>query len=418
MKRIISVLISTLVLTGCAAQLTFIDTKDGKMYFGQTDASGSSGEATALIANVRYSGPWVYSTQGGGYTLGTSSFSGSAFSGTKSAFATGTGALSALSLSAQGSGLLNMNGADGSFMRCVFDFNRMSNSGIGKCLRNDGREFDLTIIKGTNNVESSDKSVQAIPSQSNQAKPSEPTLVAPKASISPEAIEWNEKSITSANNSQWAEAIRTATAAISIDSNYADAYTNRCRAYLGYGYLEDAYKDCEIALKLDPKNLTAINNRGAVLNQLGRQKDALADYEKACTSGYDLSCKNFERIKGYSPTDKKSAIKPLLEKASMEFAAQDWNGVIRSTSEAIEIDPNNAQAYITRSGAYANRGEIAKATSDIEKGVKLDPNDGVGYNNYGAILEMQGKIKQARLQFEIACGLNIKLGCMNFDRLK
>ena len=38
-----------------------------------------------------------------------------------------------------------MRAPDGTFVRCVFTFNTMGNTGLGQCLRNDGRKFDLLI---------------------------------------------------------------------------------------------------------------------------------------------------------------------------------------------------------------------------------------------------------------------------------
>ncbi|HWZ47556.1 MAG TPA: hypothetical protein VNX00_04970 [Herbaspirillum sp.] len=136
MKKIILGLL--ILLAGCAANLTFIDRSDGNTYSGSTSATISGdGTATASIENNNYSGTWIYSANGGGYTLGTAF----ATSGTSSAFATGN----SYSLSAQGNGLINMKSNNGLFLRCVFNFNTMSNKGTGECQRNDGHLYDLYV---------------------------------------------------------------------------------------------------------------------------------------------------------------------------------------------------------------------------------------------------------------------------------
>jgi|GEM_PF-2916938 len=134
----ILILFAVLALSGCAAGLTFVDRSDGQEYVGTTGGTmGGDGNVSATIEGVPYNGHWIYSASGGSYSLSTVN----AFSGTASAFGTGT----AIGVSAQGNGLINMRADSGQFLRCVFNFNTMSNRGIGECLRNDGRQYDLRI---------------------------------------------------------------------------------------------------------------------------------------------------------------------------------------------------------------------------------------------------------------------------------
>jgi len=125
-------------LCGCAATVTFVDRTDGHEYIGKSGGTGrAEGELSALIEGSTYTGHWIYTANGGGYSLAT----GAAFSGRASAF----GSASAVNIFAQGNGLINIRSDTGQFMRCVFNFNGMSNTGIGECQRNDGREYDLRI---------------------------------------------------------------------------------------------------------------------------------------------------------------------------------------------------------------------------------------------------------------------------------
>lgn len=143
-------------VSGCAAKLSFIDRTNGLVHLGSTGGTlGSSGEATATIDGEAYSGPWIYSASGGSYSLtnfnSISSATGTATSGLATAtvqgFGTSTGSSSAFVMSAHGNGMLHLRSQTGSFMRCVFTFNGFSSTGMGQCLRNDGREYDLTIKK-------------------------------------------------------------------------------------------------------------------------------------------------------------------------------------------------------------------------------------------------------------------------------
>lgn len=152
-----AVLLAVLSLCSCAAKITLIDRTDGTVYTGTTDGStmGGSGNATITIEGAAYAGPWVYQAKDGAFSLATMN-STTGFSGSGTSFgpagtvnsnlsgsATTTGTSTALMQSAVGNGMINARAADGRFIRCVFTFNTLSNTGVGQCVRNDGRAYDL-----------------------------------------------------------------------------------------------------------------------------------------------------------------------------------------------------------------------------------------------------------------------------------
>lgn len=142
MKARILVLAMAAALNGCAASLKFIDRETGDIYLGKTGSTASgSGSVTADIAGEAFAGEWVYTPNGGGYTLAT----GSAMASGPSGVTTASGTVTGVTVAAKGDGMIHMKGASGHAMRCVFTFNSMSDSGMGECQRNDGRLFDVTI---------------------------------------------------------------------------------------------------------------------------------------------------------------------------------------------------------------------------------------------------------------------------------
>lgn len=141
--RIIAIAALAIALAGCAASMEFIDRTNGATYQGVSGSTaGSKGTATATIEGETYSGTWVYTPSGGGYSLGTSTGSSVASDGS---IATATVTSGTMTVSAHGKGLLTLRGDRGGYVRCVFNFNAWSDTGIGECARNDGRLFDLTI---------------------------------------------------------------------------------------------------------------------------------------------------------------------------------------------------------------------------------------------------------------------------------
>lgn len=232
------------------------------------------------------------------------------------------------------------------------------------------------------------------------------------------ALEWNSKSVDSSNSSNWTEAIRTASAAINIDPTYDDAYVNRCRAYIGYGDLVAAKKDCDAALKLNPQNMAAKNNLAVIEFEKGNRSAAFKLYEENCKNGFELSCQNFKKYQGYSPNKPDEFVKLKLDESKKLFNDKNWNGVISVTTEIIKVAPGTSAAYTTRSGAYANLGKVNEGIADAEMAIKLNPDDAVAYNNLGYLYEMQKNKPQAVLQYEIGCGLKSELACSNLKRLK
>lgn len=407
------VLVFVFLIGGCSTQgqLTFIDNVDGKMYYGQIpSAISSKGQARAQISNVQYIGPWVYSAPGSGISFSFTELSSSTFSSTKTASLFSAENSFGVITSAKGNGLLGMTGSDGSFIKCAFDYSTSSKSGIGKCQRNDNRIYDLIFITGLPDQRSG---VTTTDVMSNSK-----TVQAPLSQRDPNAVTMNQKSVEDANKGDWLEAIRTSSVAIAIDQKYVQAYVNRCRAYIGYGDLNEANKDCTEALKLEPTNLLAVNNLAVISFNQGNEVNALDGYERACLGGFQLSCENFKKIKGFSPNEINDLVMQRNKAAVKAFTQKNWFEVIKLTSEIIKFSPNNADAYITRSGAFANTGKLDDALADIDKGVRLNPNDPIAYNNRGYIYELKENKSQAILQYEIACNLNSELGCNNLKLLK
>jgi Flp pilus assembly protein TadD/DNA-binding transcriptional MerR regulator len=98
------------------------------------------------------------------------------------------------------------------------------------------------------------------------------------------------------NSKNWDDVIRITTEVINLDPQNAVAYSNRSAAYAQKDYLNKALKDSNEAIKFNPNFSLAYNNRGYVLELLGNNRQASADYLKSCSLGLDLGCKNFERL--------------------------------------------------------------------------------------------------------------------------
>lgn len=108
----------------------------------------------------------------------------------------------------------------------------------------------------------------------------------------------------------------------------------------------------------------------------------------------------------------------MLNEAHNQFAQKNWKAVIAETTKVIEMQPGNVTAYVTRSGAHANAGNLPQALADSETAIRLDPGFGLAYNNRGYVYELMRRPSQAASDYEKACGLKVEIGCVNLTRMR
>ncbi len=266
-----------------------------------------------------------------------------------------------------------------------------------------------------------------------------------------EATGWAMKSRDNIAKGNWAEAIRAASAAITLDPGLSGPYADRCFAYykrtlyddaaadcdkaieigphndlaysyraLAYcekGFTDQALIDADRAIELSPKNMSYYNNRGVVLERRGAKEKARTDYEDACRAHVEIACQNFTRLVGFSPAEIPKMVKTLLEESIACFNNGQMDKVIDITSKAIKLDPKSDIAYANRGGAYANKGLLLQAIDDCNTAIRINPDCGLAFNNKGFAHEQLGQTAEALLDYEISCNLGIELGCKNQSRM-
>ncbi|MGD2125227.1 MAG: hypothetical protein PVG99_04055 [Desulfobacteraceae bacterium] len=226
------------------------------------------------------------------------------------------------------------------------------------------------------------------------------------------------QSLESFDQGDWDAVIRAASDALILDPENEFAYTNRAAAYASRGLFKEAVRDCNAAIKTNPRYALAYNNRGFALELLGETYQAGVDYDTSCRMGDELGCENYQRL---VVQKEKYDVEPLVNKyldQSLEsFNQGDWDAVIKATSSALAFDPENVVAYTNRAGAYANKGLLQKALEDSNAAITVNPDFPLAYNNRGYTMERLGYKEVALLEYEKACQMGNKLGCSNHKRL-
>jgi tetratricopeptide (TPR) repeat protein len=182
-----------------------------------------------------------------------------------------------------------------------------------------------------------------------------------------------------------ATALRELAKALSIDPNYAAAYTNRGAVYAQFGDLDRAIADFSHAILINPKSAPAYQGLGHVYAAKGDYDRAIAAYDTAISdSGYaglynDRGVAR-EAKKDYfgAQSDFTQAIDidpkcatAFLNRGKTSIELGDRKSAIEDYSLAIRADSGFADAYYARGYEYSKNGEHASAKADFAKAVQV-----------------------------------------------
>ena len=100
-----------------------------------------------------------------------------------------------------------------------------------------------------------------------------------------------------------------------------------------------------------------------------------------------------------SPTITPEEIKILsfsmLQKGNFLMMLKQIDEALKAYSRAIELSPNNAEAYNNRGVAYRKKSKLDLAVKDYNKAIKLNPNDANAYSNRGNVYREKGEFNRA-----------------------
>jgi len=113
-----------------------------------------------------------------------------------------------------------------------------------------------------------------------------------------------------------------------------------------------AIQRCKWWLKMDPENPDASQELVFALKKAGRTEEAKAEIRKAIT--LDPRDSEFYRIMG-----------------AILFAENRLDDIIFYWNKYIQLEPDRAEAYLERGGAYYRQGDMASAMRDLKKSCEL-----------------------------------------------
>lgn len=199
---------------------------------------------------------------------------------------------------------------------------------------------------------------------------------------------------TQAQISVWKDSVTLWSRVIGFFPYSTKAYINRGGAYVGLGNDQEAIKDLDMAIRLDPGSLKAYRGRGNAYNRLGNYQQAVKDYSKAI------------ELNPLEDGDNKEAIKAYINRGVTYIAMGKYLLAIKDSNEAIRLDPGYAEAYNLRGSSSVNTGDYRQAIKDLDTAIQLDPVSVDAYYNRGTVYRILGNNYRAINDFSMTIRLN------------
>ena len=213
---------------------------------------------------------------------------------------------------------------------------------------------------------------------------------------------------------------------IRINPNYAIAYNNRGYAYNGKGLYDMAIEDYSRAIRLDPKYGQAYNNRGIARSARGDQDSAIEDYgrvlmlEPKYGQGFNnrgvAYCRKGNPDRAMTDFNQAIALDPRNASAFNNRGIA-WNskGAFAQAREdftrAILLDPGYALAYNNRGIAWFAQGNNDEAIKDYSNALQISPSYTTAYFNRGLAYKAKGDSAHALADNKKACTMGFDPAC-------
>jgi tetratricopeptide (TPR) repeat protein len=101
------------------------------------------------------------------------------------------------------------------------------------------------------------------------------------------------------------------------------------------------------------------------------------------------------------------------DRAVAYFHLQEFSLALKDKNKAVELEPQKPYRYSSRAYIKSAMGDVEGAIDDYKKCIELDPEDSIAYNNLGLLEEKLGYISKSKERFKKADDISERLG-LNF----
>lgn len=199
---------------------------------------------------------------------------------------------------------------------------------------------------------------------------------------------------TTSNQGNTQSAIAAANVAIASNSNDANAYLHRAAAFYKQGDKQKSLQDLNQVTRINPRSSLAWTFQGGVLQELGRNEEAVASYDRAIQANNEWG--------KVSPAD------AYLSRGVLRSDKGDYQGAIADLEQVIRLNPKNAVAYAVMGLTHQRQGKHQAAIADFNQAARIEPNNAIAYFARGLSYHIQGDYQGAAVAYEKAIALDAK----------
>lgn len=206
--------------------------------------------------------------------------------------------------------------------------------------------------------------------------------------------------------------------------NYYYFWKKQSKILEKLGKYDLALKSIDIAISLESKDLTSINQKAVILSNMKQYPKAMAIYDEIIRQqpeGYAY----YNRAKAKSELgnhqaaiadyDRSIDLNPKFGEAyynrgRAKTALGKSKAAIADYDRSIDLNPKDTQAYNNRGLERSNSGDNQGAIADFDRVIALDPKDAQAYNNRGLAKFELGNKDGAIADYDRSIALNPKYG--------
>nr|XP_004610495.1 unnamed protein product [Sorex araneus] len=181
--------------------------------------------------------------------------------------------------------------------------------------------------------------------------------------------------------------------AIALNRDYTKAYARRGAARFALQKLEDAKKDYEKVLELEPNNFEATN-------ELRKINQALTSKENSYPKEVDPVIKSTEEEKKVEEKQNKQQALSQKDLGNIFFKEGKYERAIECYTQGIAADGTNALLPANRAMAYLKIQKYEEAEKDCTQAIFLDGSYSKAFARRGTARTFLGKLIEAKEDFE------------------
>jgi tetratricopeptide (TPR) repeat protein/predicted Ser/Thr protein kinase len=223
------------------------------------------------------------------------------------------------------------------------------------------------------------------------------------------AMAYYNRGLAWARLGEWQRQLDDCNETLRLLPDSADAYVARANARGRLGDTKGALADCDQALRLEPDDVTAWINRGLAQAELRRYDESIEDLQRALQLEPQnrvalSSLQKVRQVSGERDAREEAARKARAEEAFARGRALVVRGgfdlAVEAFSEALELWPGFALAWVERGAARWNLAEHDQAMEDYDEAIGLDADCTKAYWHRGYARFYLGELAGAVADFE------------------